>query len=291
MGRVFKIIAILIGVVILLFILLIGGIYLNGQRVLNSTFSNPVQNVTVQASAEKLARGQYMVAVIPGCAGCHSSNPAAAAPQLDGTVMELGPLGIFPAPNLTPGGPLKNWSDGEIIRAIREGIDKDGKPLLVMPSAGFKNISDDDVQAIVAYLRQMQPSDKDLGPKKPGFLGIMLLGAGQITTSAQQPVSNVKAPPVGATLEWGKYVMSYAPCGDCHGPNLDGKNVPPGPPPGPDLSVVARWTQEQFMQTLKTGTTPDGQKLDPELMPFQEFGKATDTDLQAMYLYLKDHFK
>ena len=79
---------------------------------------------------------------------------------------------------MTPGGPLKDWSDGEIVRAIREGLDRDGRPLLIMPSDAFHHLSDDDVQNLVAYLRS-QPAVQHATPARDmNLLGLILVGAG-----------------------------------------------------------------------------------------------------------------
>jgi hypothetical protein len=44
---------------------------------------------------------------------------------------------------------LGGWSDAEIARAIREGVDKDGVGLVIMPSANYRALSDADVAAVV----------------------------------------------------------------------------------------------------------------------------------------------
>jgi len=66
-------------------------------------------------------------------------------------------MGMLYAPNLTPSGNIKDWTGGEVVRAIREGVHKDGRSLLIVPSGDFKNMSEEDVKALVAYLRS-QPA-------------------------------------------------------------------------------------------------------------------------------------
>jgi hypothetical protein len=63
------------------------------------------------------------------------------------------PLGSYLSANLTPTGSLKDWSDGEIFRVIRNGIDKDGQVLFAMYGARGRHLSDDDIKAVIAYLR------------------------------------------------------------------------------------------------------------------------------------------
>src|SRR5258706_439179 len=95
------------------------------------------------------------------------------------------PFGTLWAPNLTQAGEISEWSDGEVIRAIREGVHKSGRALVVMPSEVFHNLSDADVEAIVAYLR----SEPAVAPRNPAtrlnILAAALIGAGVFTTSAQ----------------------------------------------------------------------------------------------------------
>ena len=168
-----------------------GGIYLNAQRRLGERFDNPVPDVKVAGTPEQVERGKYLVSAFPGCAGCHSRNASANPPILDGNyIADLKPLGDFYAPNLTPGGDLKNWSDGEIVRAIREGVDKSGRGLLVMPSPEYRQLSDDDVQSVVAYLRSQPAVQHDQPAVSLGLLGTVLTGTGQLSTSHQPPATS-----------------------------------------------------------------------------------------------------
>jgi mono/diheme cytochrome c family protein len=277
-----------LGVLVFLVAVLIAGVYLSASRKLNERFGNPVASIQVDRSPQRIARGQHLVSSMPGCAACHSSNPQADPPILDGAYMtDLAPLGNFYPPNLTPGGPLKDWTDGQIIRAIREGMDKDGRPLAVMPSEDYHSMSDGDVQAIVAYLRSQPAVEKQTPPVSLSFLGTVLLGTGQVPLSNQAPVSNVPDVPVGTTRAYGEYLVRITGCRGCHGPNLDGTNVPPGPPPGPSLKLIQGWTQEQFNRTMREGVDPSGHALDPELMPWRQVGRGTDDDLRALFEYLR----
>ncbi|HZQ99799.1 MAG TPA: c-type cytochrome [Chloroflexota bacterium] len=277
---------VVLGLVVLV-MLVAAGVYLNAQRRLGEHFDNPVPDVKVAGTPEQVERGKYLVAAFPGCAGCHARNPAASPPVLDGNyIADLKPLGEFYAPNLTPGGPLKDWSDGEIVRAIREGVDKSGRGLLVMPSEEYQHLSDDDVQAVVAYLRSQPAVQHDQPPISPSPLGIVLMGTGQVSTSRQPPVRGVAGPPRGATAAYGKYLIDTSGCTTCHGANLDGQNIPQGPPPGPNLRIVKGWTQEQFLRALREGVDPSDHHL-ADTMPWRQYGRGTDDDLKAIYEHLR----
>ncbi len=104
--------------------------------------------------------------------------------------------------------------------------------------------------------------------------------------SVQPPVRDVTAPPRGPTAAYGGYLVETSGCTACHGPLLDGQNIPPGPPPGPSLRVVQGWTEAQFIRTLREGVDPTGHQL-AETMPWRQFGRGTDDDLRALYAYLQ----
>jgi mono/diheme cytochrome c family protein len=271
---------------LLLIGLMVGLVYLTGRRQLNQPFDNPVPDVAVAASPEQVARGAYLVRSFADCVSCHASDPTADPPVLDGGYLaDLAALGTFYAPNITPGR-LADWSDGEIVRAIREGVSRDGRGLLIMPSDHFRHLSDEDVHAIVAYLRHQPPVQRETPPLDPNFLGSMLLGSGQVGPTRQPPLGRVTAPPRGPTAEYGAYLVSIGGCTSCHGPRLDGEDVPPGPPPGPSLRSVQGWTDEQFRQAMRTGMTPQGQQFG-EAMPWRAYGQGTDDDLRAVYAFLR----
>ncbi|MEZ4770193.1 MAG: c-type cytochrome [Caldilineales bacterium] len=207
------------------------------------------------------------------------------------------PLGTLYAPNLTPGGDIDGWTDGEVIRAIREGVHKDGRSLLVMPSEDFRNLSDDDVQALVAYLRSQPATGGPTPSNRFNLLGAVFTNLSDFRT-AQQPVSHVTAPPPG-TAAYGKYMVDILGCSDCHGDHLQGKvaSNQPGPPPGPNLTrIVPQWTEGQFMAFFNSGTLPDGSTVPTltlpsgftePLMPWPMVrAAASDDELSAMYAYL-----
>src|SRR5262245_2465299 len=140
---------------------------------------NPLANIQIARSPERLARGERLAHL---CASCHSSSRQ--LPLVGGTEHFVEGLGTIVAPNLTPGGPLKDWTDSEIIRAIREGVDRHGRALMIMPAENFRYMSDDDVQSVVAYLRAQPAVARRTPDKQMGLLGTALVGAGVFPTTA-----------------------------------------------------------------------------------------------------------
>ena len=264
--------------------LLVTGVLARGLAILYLPRNFPVPQVQAPSSPEALARGEHLALV--ACAVCHSPNGALPLTGGSGNLgAEIGlPLGTIWPPNLTPGGAVNNWSDGEILRAIRQGTHPNGRPL-AMPAQRLQHLSDEDALAIIAYLRSQPPVERSTPPTRPSLLLALFLGAGLFNIDVDPLTAPVVAPPKAETAEYGAYIISFLDCRDCHGENLDGR--PSGPvPPGPDLRVVQGWTQAQFISTLRTGMDPSGHELQPP-MPWKQYGQLDDVELAAVYAYLK----
>jgi mono/diheme cytochrome c family protein len=246
----------------------------------------PVPDITVAGTPEQISRGEHLANTF--CTSCHSLNNE--LPLTGG--MDLGkdialPLGSFVSVNLTPAGPLKDWSDGEIMRALRNGVDHDGRSLVVMSTVRARNMSDEDLHALIAYLRN-QPAVENETPEpadQPNLLAFAMLGAGLLPSGAPPITGVITAPPKGPTVEYGEYILSYQDCRDCHGEELTGGVEGQLGPVGPSLRIVKGWTEEQFATTLRTGMDPSGHELQPP-MPWQTIGRMDDEELAAMYAYL-----
>lgn len=247
----------------------------------------PIPDIQVAGTPEQIQRGEHIANAF--CTSCHSVDKEL---PLTGGV-DLGadfpiPLGSFISANLTPAGRLKDWSDGEIFRAIRNGVDRDGRWLFVMSNVRGRNLSDEDLQAVIAYLRNqpavateiVDPSDQ------PSLLGFIMFGTGMLPAGNTPITEAITAPAKAPTSEYGEYILSYQDCRDCHGEDLLGGIEGQLAPLGPNLKVVSGWTQEQFITTLRTGVDPSGHELDPSKMPWKSIGRMDDEELTAMYLYL-----
>ncbi len=151
-------------------------------------------------------------------------------------------------------------------------------------------MSDDDVQAVVAYLRSQPAIANDSPETSLGLLGALVIGSGMFQTSAQPPITGpVAAPPAGQTKEYGGYLVGIAACRTCHGPTLSGGGGG-FVPAGPNLAaIVPSWTDAQFIATIRNGADPSGHTLDPEEMPWRALSATfTDDDLRAIYAYVRD---
>jgi mono/diheme cytochrome c family protein len=262
---------------------------------LNEQFNNPVAAIRVAGTPAQIARGEQLAY---NCTNCHApGNQLPLSGSNFVAKFDMPPLGTLYAPNLTPSGNISNWTDGEVIRAIREGVHKDGRSLLIMPSDNFRNMSDEDVEALVAYLRSQPATGEPTPNNQFSVLGAVFMNLSDFRT-AQQPAGDVTAPQVG-TAEYGKYMVDVIGCQSCHGDQLQGKvdNGQPGPPAGPNLTmIVPQWTEEQFMTFFNTGMMPGGAKVpiitlasgfsEPRMPWSMVRAATTDHELKDMYAYL-----
>jgi mono/diheme cytochrome c family protein len=262
------------------------GVALIGFGKLNFPPRRPaVTDLKVVGSPEQVARGTRFGEL---CAACHS--PDGNLPLTGQDFFNEGPpFGTLFAPNLTPAGEIRDWSDGEVVRAIREGVHKSGRALIIMPSEVLRNLSDDDVQAIVAYLRSQPAAGAISPPARLNVLAAVLIGAGIGQTSAQQPITHaIVAPTAGVSADYGEYLVSVMFCRQCHGEKLEGRKPGGlGPPAGPNLTLLLpQWSLEDFRKTLRTGVDPYRHTL-KEGMPWKKLSAfASDQDLEAIYTYL-----
>jgi mono/diheme cytochrome c family protein len=289
MKRVLKWIGIGLGGLLGLLVVAVAVMAFLGGRKLNREYAVQPEVVVVEADTAVLERGQYLAAT--GCMGCHGEN-LGGTPFLDDPA-----LGSLPAPNLTrgQGGAAAVYSDADFVRAIRHGIDSEGKPLIVMPSAAFWHYSDADLGAIIAYLQSVPPVDNNLGDKALGLMGRALVGAGVLDVLAVEKIDHTAPRPAAPVQQvdatYGEYLVNTSDCRSCHGPALIGdRSAEPGAPAAPSLTPdgnLANWSADDFIVTFRTGRTPDDRTLNPAFMPWQHYGRMTDADLTALFLYLQ----
>jgi len=241
----------------------------------------------VAGTPAQIARGEHLAASF--CASCHSANgelPLTGGVDLFADIPI--PLGSAFSANLTPAGPLADFTDGEILRVLREGVDNNGNPLLLMSIVRVRHMSDEDLHAVIAYLRSQPAVENDVPEPldQPTFLAALMGGAG-LLPPPQPPVQGpIVAPPAAETVAFGEYNVSFQDCRDCHGADLHGGTPGQLPPVGPDLAIAKGWTRDQFIATLRTGVDPSGHQLSAE-MPWKQIGLLDDTELAAIHLYLQ----
>lgn len=288
MKKVFKWIGIVLGIVLVLGIGWYGKAYYSTEARLEQVFQVDVPAITIPSDSASIAEGKHLAA-IKGCLECHGDD-------MGGKMMLDEPmLGRFYATNLTrgKGGLPENYSPKDWLRSIRHGVRPDGKPLLLMPSHEFHPLTERDLAAIIAYCQTLEPVDRENTPQKIGPMiriladldQVPLLPAEKLDHHAQMQRSVDKS----VSASYGEYLS--VSCGACHGKGMKGAPpMAPGMPAVPDISStgnVGRWTQEQFTNTLRTGTTPEGRTMKNTDMPWQMTAHYSDDELESVYLYLK----
>ena len=291
MKKIFKWIGIVLGSLVGL-VLVVGVVmYLMGNARQNKTYDFPPSNITIPTDAASIENGKHRAETL--CEGCHGTDLSGIEKWFN-----AGPLGTIDSANLTSGEGgfgLEVKSDEDYVRAIRHGIDPDGKPIFMPAVVSTAYLSDEDLGALIAYIKTVPPVDHKTSGQQFTPLAKILLVAGVLPQFPVEVVSHdvhVTAPEREVSVEYGKYIVDTYDCRLCHGPNLNG-----GPFPDPTIKIISPnltpggepglWTEDQFINTLRTGTTPSGHALDPEHMPWSVYKLMTDDELKAIYLYLQ----
>ena len=273
-----------------------------------------ISNLKAPVDTASIARGEYIFKYQAQCWGCHNERaPDSNAPPSGGMLFDLtsaGPgFGTWYSRNITPDVEtgIGGWTDGEIVQALREGINKERRTLFpVMPVDWYNGMADEDVLAVVAYLRSIAPVKNKVHESEPSFVAKALFTFKMI--AAKDPIpARIVAPPRGITPEYGRYLSSHlAGCAECHTPrNLqDGKfyldslfagssfpfegtissfarNITPDVETG-----IGSWSEDQFITAVTTGVRPDGTVLVPH-MPYAYYKFWSLDDLRAVYAFLK----
>jgi len=288
--KIFKWIGIILGSLIGL--LLLVGVVLTfvGNARLTKSYDFPPSNIVIPTDAASLEYGRHRAETL--CQGCHGED-------LSGITdwFSAGPLGTIDSANLTAGegGVGREFtSDEDYVKAIRHGVGSDGKPIFMPAVVSTAYLSDEDLGAIIAYLKTVPPVDHKTNGQNFTPLAKILLATGVLGNLPVESVSHdvhVTAPASGVSVEYGEYLVNTNDCRVCHGPQLNGGSSPdptmtwisPNLTPGGELGF---WTEEQFINALRTGTTPSGHQLNDE-MPWKVYKSFYDDELRAIWLYLQ----
>lgn len=254
---------------------------------------------TGTAYAASVERGDYLVNTIMACDSCHTPfGPGGfdASKALSGRLVEQSDAFTAIAPNITPAGRVAGWSDAELAKAIREGLRPDGTLIgPPMPFELYREISDEDLASIVAYLRTVPPVTGDPGVSTYNI---------PLPPAYGPPVTSVAAVAEGVTVEYGEYLAGpLGHCMVCH-TKFDAQSRPQfetllgaggNPFHGPWGTVVAAnitpfgladYTDEQIITLITKGERPDGTKLTGP-MAFPLYAQMKSDDLKAIVTYLR----
>jgi cytochrome c553 len=269
----------LIGLVVVVLL----GVYFASSRHLGRTYRFPDMAVQAGGDSASLERGRHLVEVVGKCQECHGDDYGGKM------LADSWAFGRLAATNITAGrGGVKKFTDADWDRALRHGVDPDGRPLVFMPAEAFTVLSDGDLGAIVGYMRTVAPVDREWPAPRVGPIARALYLKGDFPLLPVTLIDHnaARRPPTpGVTVEYGVYLATIGGCRNCHGADLAGT----GAPDVPDItrSRLGTWTETDFFRALRQGQRPDGGAIDPVRMPWIRSGKMTDEEMRALWLYIR----
>lgn len=262
-----------------------------GERKMQRRIDLKLDAVAYRSDAASIERGRYLFKS-RNCAECHGADGAGKDVVNDGKGL------LVHAPNITtaPGSVVANYSALDWTRTIRHGVKPDGRPAIVMPSEDYARLTDSDVAAIVAYVRQLPPT-AGAGATISFPMPVKALYAAGVVLDAAERIDHSLPParpvPEAVTLEHGAYVANT--CIGCHGAHLSGGKIPGAPPDWPAAanltpgagSALAHYPDADAMLAMfRSGKRPDGSAVST-VMPFAGLKEMNETDVRALYLHLK----
>jgi mono/diheme cytochrome c family protein len=274
------------------------------------------EDIKIEPTAARVERGRYLANSVSLCMDCHSKRDwnKFSGPVVEGTWgqggeefdQRIGLPGKYYAKNITPFA-LSNWTDGEVLRAIASGVNKDGKALFpIMPHPAFGKLDREDLYSIIAYLRTLRPVESVVPESESDF------PMNFIVNFIPKKAAYSKKPDPSDQLAYGKYLFTAASCTECHTIKVKGKpvegmemaggfefplytggiarsaNITPDPETG-----IGNWTEDDFLKRF--GVFSDSSYTPPAIskgkfntvMPWMMYSTMKQDDLKAIYAYLK----
>lgn len=284
-----------VGALVIIVAAIGAGIFLRAQSKFSSmaeqTLEDPSLKLAVTSAPEWAQEGER-IAKMKGCFDCHGKD-------LGGTVFVQDPaIGMFAGPNLTKGqgGVVSNYTDEDWVRSIRFGRGPQKHYLKFMPSQEFAFLTDEDLSKLITYLKNVPAVNREFVPVQVGPMAKILYSFGKMpllfSGENVDPNSTVPASlKPSEAPEYGKYLA--ASCVGCHHPNFGGGKIPGVPPSWPksaNLTAkgnIAKWSFADFQKTASSGVTPEGKSLNPQFMPWPAMAAMNETELKALYNFLK----
>lgn len=273
----------------------------------------PYPDIKASTDPEVIARGEYLVRSAAHCGACHGdyerSDPKGnkrETPLSGGFKFEMGPIATLYSANITPDPEtgIGSRTDGEIARTIRHGVLPNGQISIFMRySTG--TYSDEDLTAMVSYLRSLPPVKNPVPEAYVSTMGRAMFSLMDFSPRMDAPPKHV-SPAEEPSVERGQYLAEHAAlCVGCHtqydmmtflpnGPKAGGGN--PEPSHGPDsdkefvspnltshaTGVTGKLSEDGFLTRIRAG-----RQHTSSIMPWEDIGRMTDSDIRSIYRYLK----
>jgi len=259
----------------------IGSLYLLGGRRFAARHDVEIGALAIPSGPEAREHGRHLARV--HCANCHGM-------ELEGAMfIDGGPFATIVASNLTSGrgGVARRYDADAWVRAIRHGVNADGRALMIMPADVYRNLGEADLGALVAYLLDGDPVDGEHPTSRLGPIGRLLLATGKLRDAFPYYRIDHAAPPPaapgpGPTAQYGEYWVRSFGCSHCHGEAFAGgvaagtqdvwsPNLTPG-------GALAQWDEALFLRSVA--------ERESEHMPWRTLRRMSDIELRATWAYL-----
>lgn len=275
----------------------------------------PAENLTVERTPERIARGKYLANNVMVCMDCHSTRDWSkfSGPPTPGTLgrggerfdQAVGMPGVIYSRNITPAG-ISRYTDGELFRVITTGVTKEGRPLFpLMPYPYYSRMDREDIYSVIAYIRSLTPIDHAVPNTKLDF------PMNFIVHLIPQKASLGTRPDTTDFLAYGAYMTNASGCKECHTPVKQGQIIEDLAFSGgrefilqdgstvrtanltPDASGLGAWTEDLFVSRFRTyaDSSYEAPTVSPgsfqTLMPWTMYGHMKVQDLRAIFTYLK----
>lgn len=274
----------------------------------------PAPEVTLAKDSATIERGKYLANHVAVCMDCHSKRDWTkfSGPLVSGTEgmggetfdQKFGFPGAFYSRNITPAG-VGKWTDGELMRAVTCGVSKDGRALFpVMPHPAYGRADQEDIKAILAYIRTLAPIQNEVPETAADF------PMNFIINTIPQKANFSPKPEKTDVLEYGKYLVNMAACVECHTIKEKGQNVPGmefaggmefpmefgllrSPNITPDNETGIGYMQKaDFIRKFKNYADSSAKNMPVQkgayntIMPWTMYAGMTEEDLGAIYEYI-----
>ncbi|MFN8775490.1 MAG: c-type cytochrome [Flavobacteriales bacterium] len=295
----------------IILVLLVAGLVITILSTHDKTYEAPYPDIHASTDSAVIARGRYLAYGPAHCSGCHSplSNweriAAGEELPLEGGFAFALPVGNFYPANLTPHETgIGKMTDPEIARALRHGVGHDGRPLIeIMP---FHNLSEEDLTAVISFLRTQPPVERATPKNEPNFMGkaVFAFVIKPVGPEGNGEVAHSVTP--DTTAAYGEYLANFvANCRGCH-TNRDLKTgayigeyysggflmpsavhpgmacMTPNLTPDPETGHIADWSEVQFIERFRAGRI-----IPSSEMPWEQFQRMSHNDLKAIYRYIQ----
>jgi mono/diheme cytochrome c family protein len=286
--------------IILLF--LIVGITITTATRQNLKYDAPYPAIKASTDSAMIAKGKHLALSVAHCNHCHSNAnsdsllKSGSDVSLDGGFAFKIPIGTIYSPNITSDSVwgIGKYSDAEIARSLRYGVHPDGTAIYdFMP---FHNLSDEDLTAILSYIRTQKPVARKIPAHKLNIIGNIVKAFLVKPVGPTEKIETAVKP--DTTAAYGRYLtLNAANCSGCHterglsgeftgallagGNPMDNGNIPPNLTPD-STGRLFGWNKQAFIQRFRTG------KIIPNSeMPWSMYQQMTDVELKAIYNYLQ----